>query len=458
MSNANLDALSRSPQESKPPKRLPAWLLPAGILAGFCLLFIILFRDRLLPATEVETGRAIAIEASGDPAASTPADAPLTPIFQASGWIEPDPYAVKATSLVDGVIDQVHVLEGERVEKGQLLATLIAEDYELELATAKSEHQRLTQARNAHCAGINRTIGELEARRAEITAAEAVRDAAKDRLERLQKSGSRAVSERDIVDARLELVRVNALVQAATANLSETTASLEQLEFETEAMLHSIETARIAVDQAALALERTRITAPISGRVLRLTAAPGQKRMLGMDDPDSSTIAILYNPEKLQIRVDVPLSDAAGLHIGQATRIRCSLLPDQSFNGTVTRILGEADIQRNTLQAKIEIENPDDALRPEMICRVEFLSSPSSSIHPTSASSLQVWIDRSALDSGQVWVVDPDTRRVDSRAVTLGSQTRDGHLLVTDGLFPGERVVLNPNNLRRGQRVRSSDI
>src|SRR5690606_26056403 len=104
-------------------------------------------------------------------------------------------------------------------------------------------------------------------------------------------------------------------------------------------------------------------------RVLRLHAMPGQKRMLGMDDENSSTIAILYDPAKLQVRVDVPLADAAGLKIGQKVRIHCGLLPDREFQGEVTRISGEADLQRNTLQAKVRIVDPVEELRPEMLCR-----------------------------------------------------------------------------------------
>ncbi|MGE9270675.1 MAG: HlyD family efflux transporter periplasmic adaptor subunit, partial [Verrucomicrobiales bacterium] len=85
---------------------------------------------------------------------------------------------------------------------------------------------------------------------------------------------------------------------------------------------HMIEAAKVSLNQAELARARTEIRAPITGRILHRFAMPGQKRMLAMDDPDSSTIASLYDPEKLQVRVDVPLADAAQLTIGQHARIR----------------------------------------------------------------------------------------------------------------------------------------
>jgi multidrug efflux pump subunit AcrA (membrane-fusion protein) len=206
-----------------------------------------------------------------------------------------------------------------------------------------------------------------------------------------------------------------------------------------------------------LALSRTEISAPTAGRVLRLVAAPGQKKRLAMDDPDSATIAILYDPEHLQVRVDVPLADAAGLQIGQRARIRCSLLPDTVFHGEVTRIIGEADVQRNTLQAKVRIEDPSDQLRPEMLCRVEFLESrrPSSS-SPTSGGgggAPSTWAPEAAISDGRAWVCDPDSKRVEPRAVKTANETKDGFVRVSEGLNPGEWVVLSPKSLEEGQRV-----
>ena len=105
-------------------------LLPLGILAGFALLFLLLFRDRLIPATEVRVTPATAIEEKSTAAAPAAARTGKL-LFQASGWIEPDPLPVKATALTDGIVDQVHVLEGQLVKKGDLLATLIEDDTKL---------------------------------------------------------------------------------------------------------------------------------------------------------------------------------------------------------------------------------------------------------------------------------------------------------------------------------------
>lgn len=463
---ATLDRLKRSaPPTSSPasPRRIPAWLVPALVLAGFALVFAAVFRDRLIPAREVEVARVLAVPAASDDAddaAGTSDDPSGEPLgaarFQASGWIEPDPYPVKATALIDGVVEQVHVLEGERVERGQLLATLIDEDTGLRLENARSELARHDADILAHCAGILAVVEELKADQARRVSAAAARDAARDLIERYRRTGAGAISERALTDARLELARVEPLVEAAAARVREIEHRLIQMTHETTSMQRRRDAYETAVAEAELAHARTRVHAPVDGRILRLHAMPGQKRMLGMDDPDSSTIASIYDPAKLQVRVDVPLADAAGLRPGQPAVVRSNLLPDRRFQGRVTRIVGEADLTRNTLQAKVEIDRPDDALRPEMICRVEFFEARADdSGRPAGGPGrIALWVPEPALDGEAVWVVDPDSSRVRRREVELGRDSRDGHRRVRSGLKPGERVVLRPQNLRAGQRVR----
>ncbi|RYD31234.1 MAG: HlyD family efflux transporter periplasmic adaptor subunit, partial [Verrucomicrobiaceae bacterium] len=202
---------------------------------------------------------------------------------------------------------------------------------------------------------------------------------------------------------------------------------------------------------------RTIIPAPISGRVLRLIAAPGQKKMLQDNDMESSTVAVLYDPAKLQVRIDVPLADAAGLEVGQGVRVRCNLLPDKVFNGVVTRINGEADLQRNTLQAKVSIMNPVDQLRPEMLCRAEFLAvargGSSTSASSGTPGTTAVWIPESAVSDGVAWVCDPESHRVTRRVIKPTTDAREGHIRLSDGIRPGEWVILSPSRLDEGQRV-----
>jgi multidrug efflux pump subunit AcrA (membrane-fusion protein) len=285
------------------------------------------------------------------------------------------------------------------------------------------------------------------------------------------KASAGSVAERDVARARLELATREAEVEALAVTEAELKAKLRQLEEIRADFAARIAEAETEVARKQLALDRTRILSPIDGRVLRLLAVPGQKKMLRMDDPDSSTLAILYDPQKLQARIDVPLAEAARLAEGQFVRLRSELLPDEVFRGRVTRIVGEADLQRNTLQAKVAIENPDDRLRPDMLCRAEFLDPPvtvasdsdksvTSAAAPTSDSSrVRVFAPLAALSGNEseasVWKVDRFGGRVVPQLITLGPTTRENHRLVLAGLKPGDRVVLDPPaDLEPGDRFR----
>jgi multidrug efflux pump subunit AcrA (membrane-fusion protein) len=395
---------------------------------------------------------------SATPAAASDEDGPM--VFQASGWVEPDPMPVMVTAMVDGVVDSVRVREGQLVRKGDVVATLVDEDARLALELAKSGHRKLQAERSAHLGAIEGVRGHMAAADARVNAAAAACAEAEDQSKRLSRLPEKSVSESDVVSAGLRLQRERALKAAAEAERTEIAADLGRMQIETQVKDEGIAVAAVEVRQAELALSRTAITVPVDGRVLRLLAAPGQKKMLQMDAPDSSTVAVIYDPKHLQVRVDVPLADAAGLSPGQKVRIRCGLFPDRVFHGEVTRINGEADVQRNSLQAKVRILDPTDELRPEMLCRAEFLalsSTEGGSVSPT-AGGISVWVPQSALSGSSVWVCDPDRKRVQRKEVKILNDVRDGYRRVADGLRPGEWVVMNPENLHDGGRVKPEPV
>ncbi len=453
--NDSLSSLKSSePSTERPRKVMPTWVIPAAIALGFALLFLLLFRDRLLPATEVRVAVVLSIPApkseldalqNNETSANDSKSWQAAMAFQASGWVEPEPLPIKATALTPGVVESVHVLEGEAVTKGQLLATLIRDDTELALKAATSALATKQAALSAQKQVIAAAVAQRQAQAALL-------DEAADRLKRIENLPSGALSETELTTIRSASQKAIAAQQAAAAEVMRASAQLEVIKSE-------IAMAQVAVDTAKLAHERTEIRSPIEGRILSLRAVPGQKKMLNMDEEDSATIASLYQPDKLQVRVDVPLADAAGLQIGQLARIKCNLLPDTTFRGVVTRINGEADISRNTLQAKVSIEKPSELLRPEMLCRVEFLQShrkPKSGSMKASdtTGSLVTWAPSKALQGNSAWICDPQSKRIERRAIEASSTTREGHTLIRSGLKPGEWVVISPAaDLKEGQRV-----
>jgi RND family efflux transporter MFP subunit len=431
---------------------MAVWILPLGLLLGFLLIFALLLRDRLVPAKSVEVFSAIGIEENIKTAApKRTANIAGKLMFQASGWIEPDPLPIKATALTDGIIESVKVYEGELVKKGDLLATLIRIDTKLERDAMVANLAEMKASFDAHCVGTQLALQKIEVEKAGLVIAEADAEEASDKLRRYEQLSKGAITEDEMLATRLNQKRRLAEVNAANARIIGISEEINQIAFEVLAIQAKIRNAEIDLEKAELAYARTEIKAPVDGRVLALKAAPGQKKMVGMDEIDSATIAILYELEHLQVRVDVPLADAAGLSVGQRAKIRTSLLPDEVFEGQVTRIEGAADLQRNTLQAKVRIENPSDKLRPEMLSRVEFFET----IIPTTdavveATGIAVYIPREAIQGGHVWVCNPDTKRAERRTVNV-TVFKDGMALVSPEIRPGEWVVTKPLDVKFGQ-------
>ena len=425
------------------PRRMPGWLLPLGLLAGFGGLFLFILRHELLPAPMVQTARAeYAGENTGEPAAEQEKRAKL--LFRATGWLGADPLPAAATTYIPGRVVEVPVVEGEAVQQGQVIARLDATEYELALAEAEGE----LQAAEAHAAAAEAGLAEA---RATLTALHERTANYALRHERYSRMTRGAASEQQRTDARQELAEYRARTEAQEHSLS----AAESATAQARAMVTAAKARR---DKAALDLSRCVITAPISGRIMKLNAVPGGRLSPGGETVDMSTAATIYDPQKLALAADVPLDQAGQLAVGQQVRIHCDVYPEQEFAGRVARIYGQADQTRNTIRCQVSIENAADMLRPDMQCRGAFYSegvitadSAAEEASNTQTSGLDlVRVPREAIVGDSVWVVSPEGILRLRRIEHVGDKLR--------GVLPGEPVVLHPGaELKEGMRVRTSN-
>ena len=293
-------------------------------------------------------------------------------VTQASGWIEPDPYPIRVPSLYDGVVEKVYVLEGELIAAGQKLASLVDEDAKISVQLAKQELlvQKSKEPEIETIVSVQKF--SLAKAKRESQKAKSLFNEQQDFTARLESLPQGSVPRFDINQSRYK--RNNAQLDTEVFLYNEKIVE-EQIELLTKKLLSQKQQTKIAelqLEKAVLDLNRTQIYSPVAGRILKLFAQPGKRLMQNMDRPDASTVVSLYSENKLQARIDVPLAEVSKLFIGQDVEITCSMLPENKFKGTLSRILGQADLQRNTLQVKVQILNPDSQLRPEMLCRAKF--------------------------------------------------------------------------------------
>ena len=457
----------QDPNPKSPPsggRRLPAALLPIGLLLAFMAIFGLMFGSRLLPVTEVRTAPVIALRIAAGKNEVPGSDSSLpAPSGQgkSSGWVEPDPYIINVPTLVSGVIREVLVLEGQSVKKNDVLATLIDDDAKLDVQEATHAIATLDATQVAHCAQLPVLNAEMHAVQQRIKSEKALHAELLDTATRLASIPPGSVSAQEVRQAQLKVDAQKAVIDETTANLAGALAKINKVDLERITVNARIRAAQTELARRQLALERTVIKAPVDGIVLHLHAAPGKKRMLESDDPSSALIVELYEPGKLQARIDVPLTEAASLQIGQPVILTTDLLPDVRFKGEVTRIVGEADLQRNTLQTKVRLHEPDVRLRPQMLVRAEFYPGGNADSETSPSSDgprLAIFAPEEALfdrsqSSARGWIVEDGRARL--RTLKVGSEKREQHLRIIDGLRPGDQVILPPfGDLEENQRVR----
>jgi multidrug efflux pump subunit AcrA (membrane-fusion protein) len=473
-----LEALRRPKQDGDSPQSKSAkavykkWIIkagPWGLLLFAILLLTYMFGDRLLPATRVEVETVVTSSEVTEGIVSRPSG-PVqrgrnpfsgSALFQASGWFEADPFPYRATALASGIVDTVEVLEGQSVEAGEAIAILIREDAELKLGMAKGNLEAarasLVSAQSDHSLSLAR----MESMHKEIAVAESRRQELEDLAVRAKDLGRELVSQEDIVQAGLRLNTQDQKLDALNAQLREREIDSERLAAQVQVREGQLAESETRFQEAELEFDRMVIRAPVSGIIQRLMVAPGQKKVLLADNPESATVALLFQPEHLQARIDVPIAEASRLSVGQAVLLESEFLPGQELKGHIQRITGEADLQRNTLQVKVRVDNPPAGLRPEILCRAKFLNTSVSSIasNPSSAGyvmasasvsgRLGVKVPERAIfnQSGNIastWAVDESGRRLELRRLQLGEGASGQYFDVLDGLRPGDRVVLDP--------------
>jgi len=505
----------------------------AGVLVvGLMVVMLLVTSGRALwPATEVEVRPAVFVREaaqegpvgagrhSGEQPGSRRSGSSGRTV-QAPGWLEADPFYVAATALADGVVEEVLALEGEAVEAGQVVAELVKEDAELALERARGElgvaegqlgilRADLDAAKTdwENPVERERAVATAEAAlaetRAELAQLPALIEVQRANLERLKEERDRARSASAggaVSDIEVVILEKQAEAQAAMleshikreaileAKASREAAELKAAERNFELRVsekRALDAAQAAVRrgeamvremqakeaEAELRLERMTVRSPISGYVLRRVKVRGDKVMLGMDDPHSAHIVHVYDPERLQVRVDVPLADAAHVFAGQACEVVVDVLPETVFKGEVLRVTHEADLQKNTLEVKVRVVDPSPLLKPEMLTRVKFLPEGGGAASGGRASGEDgpspVLVRAECFDgtppsaggASRVWVVRGrrgDVGRIAPTDVTVDVREEPGVWRVRGDVHPGDLLVVMgaAGGLKDGQRVR----
>jgi membrane fusion protein (multidrug efflux system) len=229
--------------------------------------------------------------------------------IEATGELEAKERA-QVASEVDGVVTELAVDEGERVEEGALLLAVDPEKRSLAMANVRAMH-----------------------RDAQAALAEAEREAA--RVRKLHDSGIAS------------------------------DAALDKIETGMSRALSRVEATKAELGVAERALRDANVRAPFAGWIARRDVSRGEYVRPGQ--PLFELVAL----DPIEVEFSVAERDSARVAIGQQVQVGVAPYPEERFQGQVTMISPTLDPKTRTLRVKAQIANADGRLRPGLFARAD---------------------------------------------------------------------------------------
>jgi membrane fusion protein, copper/silver efflux system len=186
-----------------------------------------------------------------------------------------------------------------------------------------------------------------------------------------------------------------------------------------------------ALERGGVPRKSLTIVSPASGAVTVKNAVQGARVSPG------EPLFEIAGLDRVWIVADVYESELSALRVGAPAKITLSFAPGRSFEGRVSFIAPTVDPMTKTVKVRIEADNRDGALKPEMFADVT-LSEPQREVVAVPQSSVLNTGTRSI-----VFVVAGDS--FEPREVTTGAT--DGQFVEIRGVNAGEKVATQANFL-----------
>ena len=193
-------------------------------------------------------------------------------------------------------------------------------------------------------------------------------------------------------------------------------------------------------DEARLALERTRIAAPISGRINSIAAKLGDFIQSG------DVIAQILQVDDVKIKVGIPESDVASLFHLESSEVVIEALGKRRVKGEKVFLSQQPRNLARLFDLELMVPNPDGQILPGMFARVELVKN-------VFDNALVIPLYAVINQGEQRFVFVEVNGKAEKRQVEVGMLV-DWQIHVVSGLEPGDRLVIVGHRLlEEGQVV-----
>ena len=307
-----------------------------GLFAGLLVVVV-----GVVVALGAAKGKNKAVEVRLEPVGSRD----LVSVVTASGKIEPDT-KVDVLSDVQGRITRIAVKEGDLVRKGDFLLQIDPAIYQ---------------------SAVSRAEALVASAQSDLIRARANQDQAKRALDRaleLKKTNSSLITDESVEQAQT----------AYDVSLANTTASQA-----------TVDQARAGLQEARDNLAKTRIIAPITGRVTRLAVEEGEVAVIGTFSRDVGLLMTIADLSVILAKVQVDETDVVRLSEGDSVEIAIDAFPDTTFVGRVTKISNSAQLTSTStasgsndravdFDVEVTLQHPPKDIRPDLSCTARIVT------------------------------------------------------------------------------------
>jgi membrane fusion protein, multidrug efflux system len=243
-----------------------------------------------------------------------------------------DARTVSISSQVNAAIVDVPVTDNQLVEAGAVLVRLDDRDYRAQVDQAHAQVDQATASIgniDAQIVAQQSRIEEADKQAMQSHATLTFAQQQNERYQTLVKNGAATVEQAQQYASGL--LQAEATYAAAQANAVATKKQLPVLKAQRTLTEAQLEQARATQEQAETNLSRTAITAPVAGRVVRLTATKGNYAAVGQ-------ALIMFVPRDVWVTANFKETQLVTLRPGQPVDIRVDAYPDRTFKGHVDSI------------------------------------------------------------------------------------------------------------------------
>src|SRR5919112_3756745 len=269
----------------------------------------------------------------------------LVSAVTASGKIEPQT-SVDISADITGRIIRIAVQEGDLVTKGQFLIQIDPAQYQAAVSRAQGV--------------VSSTEATLSQARANLDQAER----AWNRARQLSQLGPNLIAPEAAEQARTSYDVAQATWQATRAQLEQSRASLQE-----------------ARDNLA----KTRLTSPISGRVVRLAVEEGEVAVPGTFSRETGLLMSIADLSVILAKVQVDETDVIRLKARDSVEVNIDAYPDTTFSGQVTKISHSAKLTATQtasgsndravdFDVEITLKSPPEDIRPDLSCTARIVT------------------------------------------------------------------------------------